>query len=431
MIRELLQELQRNSILTALMGGSVFASLLYVLKQAVGSVWGFCLWRWTSHVIVHSEDPAFERVSEWLASLRYTHTCRNLRLSSMQGPGDPEDNEDLLTPGAGKHLIWYRRRPILIERLLNKDTANLQSSRRSEDIEISCLGSSIELLRELVQEIREIRKRRYERETDIYTYNWSWRLSGRRKKRQLETLFLAPGQKEDLVRDAERFLASREWYAQRGIPYRRGYLLEGPSGTGKTTLALALAGHLNRPIYALNLGSIGDDKTLISAVQDVPEHAVLLVEDIDAVQLTAPRKAAIEPTPDTIKTAPETQACTLSGLLNVLDGVLARDGRILIMTTNHPDKIDPALIRPGRADRSEHIGLLDKNTAFNMANKFFGSYPRATQFIAFNGLKFPIVPAVLQERLLQAHQDDEMLDRITSTDNATPQKWGSQEPDCA
>jgi chaperone BCS1 len=89
-------------------------------------------------------------------------------------------------------------------------------------------------------------------------------------------------EKEALLSDITSFLnpATREWYTERGIPYRRGYLLYGPPGTRKSSLSLSITGHFDLDIYILNLASV-NDSTLNGLFAKLPQHYIILLEDID------------------------------------------------------------------------------------------------------------------------------------------------------
>ncbi len=95
-----------------------------------------------------------------------------------------------------------------------------------------------------------------------------------KETRELSSVVLGKGKKEAIVSDVKRFMERDRWYAERGIPYRRGYLLHGAPGSGKSSFITALAGHLDFNICLLNLSERGltDDKLnhLLSNAPIVP-----------------------------------------------------------------------------------------------------------------------------------------------------------------
>ena len=159
--------------------------------------------------------------------------------------------------------------------------------------------------------------------------------------------------KEELLNDIERFLQKEKWYHQHGIPYRSGYLLHGPPGTGKSSIAYGLAGKLDYGICVLSFTDRDmTDTDLRRQLATVPSKCLVLVEDIDVALPSQKRKLD-----DDVNEAKLSEKMreklvkpnlTLSGVLNAIDGVESSESQIMIMTTNHKEHLDPALIRPGR-----------------------------------------------------------------------------------
>ncbi len=161
------------------------------------------------------------------------------------------------------------------------------------------------------------------------------------KSATFENLILPPQLKLELREDFRRFFASRDVYRKYGIPWKRGVLLIGPPGNGKTHAIKALVNELNLPcLYVKSFKADrgteqgGMRKVFARARRSAP--CLIVLEDLDAL---------IED---------ENRAF----LLNELDGFAANEGVVVIATTNHPEKLDPAILdRPSRFDRKYHFTL--------------------------------------------------------------------------
>ncbi|KAI7816394.1 P-loop containing nucleoside triphosphate hydrolase protein [Gamsiella multidivaricata] len=234
-----------------------------------------------------------------------------------------------------------------------------------ENITISTLGRSRDLIQSLILEAQRKFIDRDQSRTVIFQADQygAWRRTKSRPKRPLDTIVMDPKLKNYIVEDAKEFFASESWYSERGLPFRRGLLLYGSPGTGKTSFIHALAGELGLNIYVVNLSSKNlTDDTLSELVSDTPSRCLLLIEDVDAAFVQRESRSAAT-------------GITFSGLLNSVDGVSAQEGRMLCMTTNHLERLDEALIRPGRVDVRARFGKATQSQAKELFIKF---YPHST-----------------------------------------------------
>ncbi|CAB4318080.1 unnamed protein product [Prunus armeniaca] len=184
-----------------------------------------------------------------------------------------------------------------------------------------------------------------------------------------ETMAMEPELKRAIVEDMDRFVRRREFYKKVGKAWKRGYLLYGPPGTGKSSLIAAMANYLKFNVYDLELASIYSDSHLRRVLLSTTNRSILVIEDIDCCRVVAGNRAA-----DSISKSDSEDRATLSGLLNFIDGLWSScgDERIIVFTTNHRDRLDPALLRPGRMDVHIHLSYCTASGFRILASNYLG-----------------------------------------------------------
>lgn len=222
----------------------------------------------------------------------------------------------------------------------------------------------------------------------------SWNRRNDLPPRTLDSIVLKKGQSERLVRDLDIFLHSEEKYGRASQPWHRGYLLHGAPGTGKTSLARALANHFGIAIYYLPLGDIDKDADLMSLVSAIPPKSMLLLEDVDVFHAMTDR-------------SDEDPGTTLAAMLNAIDGVWTPHGLITVMTTNKKEELDEALIRAGRVDVDEEFTVLDEDQAERVAIYFSDCYP-GEDCLAYSRTFAGRSPADLIKALREQQQKETM-----------------------
>ncbi|GLT82774.1 hypothetical protein SLE2022_011160 [Rubroshorea leprosula] len=172
-----------------------------------------------------------------------------------------------------------------------------------------------------------------------------------------ETLAMEPELKNTILKDLDRFVKRKDYYRKVGKAWKRGYLLYGPPGTGKSSLIAAMANYLNFDVYDLELSELRCNSDLRKLLVATANRSILVVEDIDCTIELENRAAENRAVNRHGYYGRQEQQVTLSGLLNFIDGLWSScgDERIIIFTTNHKEKLDPALLRPGRMDVHVHM----------------------------------------------------------------------------
>ena len=391
-----------------------------------------------SFISIESDDDIYEHVMDWLGEQQVSQKSQTLMARTGHYSWDADNVDDLggtteddgtllnfsnwdakippkFQPYFGKHRFWHKGRYFELKRetkqMMVASGWGSSMLRDEETISLTCIGRSTQPIKDLIKECqdryfdkkssRTIVRRPATKELRSRGRN-PWTKVATRPSRPMDTVVLEHDQKEQVLADINEYLhpASPRWYANRGIPYRRGYLFHGPPGTGKvsllshlhpllaqhlfltlsqTSLSFAIAGVFGLDIYCISLlEPTLTEEDLGLLFNNLPRRCVVLLEDIDSAGLIR-RDDTAEPTQKSVeekrdkkddssqisveiakafksvqekndKSKNNNQGISLSGLLNAIDGVASHEGRVLVMTTNYPEKLDDALIRPGRVD---------------------------------------------------------------------------------
>ncbi|KAG7632906.1 AAA-type ATPase N-terminal domain [Arabidopsis suecica] len=273
------------------------------------------------------------------------------------------------------------------------------------------------------------------RERKLYTNNSSQDYSAWREGRwsnvpfdhpaTFETLAMDLEKKEGIKKDLLKFTKGKDYYRKVGKPWKRGYLLFGPPGTGKSTMISAMANFLEYDVYDLELTTVKDNSELKKLMLDTKGKSIVVIEDIDcSLDLTGQRKKKKEEDEDEEEEEKKKEAekllkrergereskVTLSGLLNAIDGLWSACSgeKIIVFTTNYLDKLDPALIRRGRMDnhiemsycRFEAFKVLAKNYLEIESHDLFGEIKRLVE-------ETDMSPADVAENLMPKSDEDD------------------------
>ena len=363
-----------------------------------------------SYIRIDSGDDIYDHVMEWIRVQNVSKNSRKLMAKTGRenawdlvdaDMGVPElDPKKLVNfsnwdakvpprfqPSFGTHNFFHKGRFFQLRRenkQVMREGWGGSSLRDEENITLTCVGRSTQPIKDLIEVARDHYLNKEKSCTVVRRPcpkeqrgrgRTVWMKVATRPSRPMETVVLDHEQKNRVLVDINEYLhpSTPRWYANRGIPYRRGYLFHGPPGTGKSSLAWAIAGVFGLEIYCISLvDPTLTEEDLGMMFTSLPRRCVVLLEDIDsaglikrqdedkveklkpedeaAAKVGAEVTRAIRSVQKDGKNNKENQGISLSGLLNAIDGVASHEGRVLIATTNFPDKLDEALIRPGRVD---------------------------------------------------------------------------------
>ncbi len=294
----------------------------------------------------------------------------SVQTSKISHPNGAIHTRFALVPGPGRHILRYRSAFVAVTRTRDTKAMDLSTGTPWETVTLTTLYAQRHVFEQLLLDAHALAQQQQQGKTVVLTAwatEWAPFGAGPRRKRPLASVVLDKGIAERIVRDVRAFLASAAWYHERGIPYRRGYLLHGPPGSGKSSFIQALAGALDCNIALLNLSERGlTDDRLAHLLHKVPPRTLVLLEDVDAA--FGRRRAPAAADAHGYRGA----NVTFSGLLNALDGVASAEERITFLTTNHVERLDPALIRPGRVDMVVRLGEATRWQVEQLWDRFYG-----------------------------------------------------------
>ncbi|KAF2077501.1 hypothetical protein CYY_001200 [Polysphondylium violaceum] len=303
-------------------------------------------------------DSMYMNFLEWLGSQDVLYGTKGVSISTRYFEGGTED-ESLNLKYLPTGVQWIRFKGYFVSVSRTSSEKSGLDGLKEDYLDLTVFGGTKKLITEMMNVAIEYSTTMTKDKTKIYSLDSSctyWECICIQNKRVLDSVFLEENVRSTILNDLDKFVNGKEWYLNTGVPYRRGYLLYGPPGSGKTSFILSMAGKFGKSISIMNMAKGVHDGNINGIIQKCPKNTILVLEDIDAAF---------------VKRSSNQESLTFSSLLNAIDGLASSDGRILMMTTNYIERLSPALIRPGRIDLKVHLGFATPHQVELMYQRFF------------------------------------------------------------
>jgi chaperone BCS1 len=417
--------------------------VMFLFKSIPQKIIEFILYHFTTKLFISSMDSCYFSLVKLFQENNIVCKARSLRFMNGRYGGSEKIDKSI---GSGSHYLFYKGWPIKINYNIEKTLYDNEKIH----ITLTKLGRSHKLFDELRKELQNLIKNENEpNKLIVYNFNRTdhiWQLGTKIIKRNFDTIFIEEDIKKRLLNHLDNFYAKEKWYYERGIPYQTGICLHGPAGTGKTSIVKGLASYYNKSICILRSSELDD---LPHALKQLPSDSFIVIEDIDTSSIVMERepKKTLEESLYTLETkSNRNEGVTvdssdipalygrsnknnkanndfnqdalytkvlLSDVLNAMDGIISIEKRVIVFTTNHIEKLDRALIRPGRIDCIEKIDYISYNQFKRFCTLFYKETITEDDMnklnTVYSTLKETVTVAELQKNFMQGMKIDEMM----------------------
>jgi hypothetical protein len=373
-----MQNLNFSIILVSLIG-----YVGYILKAVPSTISNLIIKLHSFTLSVSTEsDLLYMRLNTWLLSLNKKQLQNNINMKPNWVHDRRDDDADQES-GVGKLTINYGQYTIMLDKFTIMKITKTRVDRMnqlSDIVDIMIIGKNKNKYKTM---ILEMMKKEVDTNNIIIFPGGQIHRGLLKPKKSMDDLFIE--NKLEIISHIDKWSGSKSFYNKHAITYKTGILLYGDPGTGKTTLIRAIASYLGYDIHIINMNAYKTVDSLLNKIINIPSKCIIAFEDIDCV---------VSKRTDDDKTDADNDMMSI--LLNIIDGLNSPEEVIFVATTNHIDKLDPALMREGRFDLKVNVGNISEKLAVQMCER----YDVDREMILMDET-YPINPAYLQAKILK------------------------------
>ncbi|XP_072978653.1 AAA-ATPase At4g25835-like [Typha angustifolia] len=398
------------------------------------------------HSLLVSSSPSSSSSTRLTLSLPRSYDSSASTSSSASPSLSLSPNHSLDDYFSGHHLLWTHHADTLQDSLEERRAFSLRLPKRYAAALLPAYLAHLSAAADRLE--RSSRPRRLH--TNSPNGGASWSSIPFRHPATFDTLALDPAVKSLLLADLSTFAGGREFYRRIGRPWKRGYLLHGPPGSGKSSLIAAMANYLRYDVYDLELTRVTSNSDLRSLLIQTTNRSLIVIEDIDcSLDLTGDRRSKVtskrrkkrkhymhvqssdDDGSDSDNGGREEGKVTLSGLLNFTDGLWSCCGeeRVIVFTTNYADEVDPALLRPGRMDVHVRLGACGMHVVRELVERYVGVEEHELLGVVESYIRdgAEMTPAEVGEVLLRSREEPETAMRDLAAEMKARANGGRRE----
>lgn len=361
-----------NPILFPIFGGTIIAGILYICRDLPRNIFWFLVDSFTTQLSIYSGEnyEAFRCIEDSIKNDKLFYITNRFQLLYKW-------NAKKIGVGIGEGSLFLTKVNGCWA-LITKHTDNQYSMWREFYYDIRFFTRNITKIEKFYENEYKNQYSLSEGE-EIRIYQWLQDKWDCISKKKIDTDICLNNSKAEVFEKVAFFLSNENFYRDRYLPYREGFIFHGYPGCGKSYFIHQLASAFDLNIYYFNFDSFQNDESFIKAIYQMNQPSIMLIEDIDCFEHVHERskKSKIDTVKESVKNIKKSKSdekksgISLATILNTFDGLLAQDGQIIIATTNHINELDSALIRSGRFNTNLEFRKLKNDEIIIYLKKFY------------------------------------------------------------